>query len=193
MSLLLFHRLSVCDLKSLDAIWPNASSLHANSVNDRVTVSGLMFPRCSQDAAMLNDAKVSTDSETGTKGVLVERSGIDVEPPGYSADSQLVTPDAAVTYVIQASSHNGIVLEADSAQLAPAREGSQVAGAVAVPVPKRKSALRKPKMISPEVMPAGGRALEAGRVTRTKRSRSESPSRSRSCRRAGGENLKGAN
>ena len=192
MSLLLFHRLSVCDLKSLDAIWPNASSLHANSVNDRVTVSGLMFPRCSQDAAMLNDAKVSTDSETGTKGVLVERSGIDVEPPGYSADSQLVTPAAAVTYVIQASSHNGIVLEADSAQSAPAREGSQVAGAAAVPVPGRKSALRKPR-VAPEVMPAGVRALEAGRVTRSKRSRSGSSSRSRSCSRTGGENLKGGN
>ena len=141
---------------------------------------------------MPNDAKASTDSATGSKGVLVQRSGIDVESPGYNEDSQLVTSAAAVTYVIQASSDNGIVLEANSVQSAPAREGSQVAGAAAVPVPGRKSALRKPR-VAPEVMPAGVRALEAGRVTRTKRSRSESPSRSRSCRRAGGENLKGAN
>ena len=183
MSLLLFHRLSVCDLKSLDAIWLNASSLHVISVNHRVTVSGLMFPRCSRDAAMLNDAKASTDSETGTKGVLVQRSGIDVEPPGYSADSQLVTSAAAVTYVIQASSDNGIVLEADSAQSAPAREGSQVAGAAAVPVAGRKSALRKPR-VAPKSS-ASGSAGEVGRVTRRKRSRSGRSSRSRSCSRTG--------
>ena len=95
-------------------------------------VSGPMFPRCSRDAAMLNVAEASTDSATGSKGVLVQESGIDVKSPGYSEDSQLVTSAAAVTYVIQASSDNGIVLEADSAQSAPAREVSLVAGAAAL-------------------------------------------------------------
>ena len=141
-----------------------------------------MFPRCSRDAAMANDAKASTDSATGSKGVLVQRSGIVVESPGYKEDSQLVTSAAALTYVIQASSDNGIVLEADSAQSAPAP----------VAVPRRKSALRKPG-VPPQVVPAGARTLEAGRVTRSKRSRSGSSSRSRSCSRTGGENLKGAN
>ena len=82
---------------------------------------------------MPNDAKTSTDSATGSKGVLVQRSGIVVESPGYKEDSQLVTSAAALTYVIQASSNNGIVLEADSAQSASAP----------IAVARRKSALRK--------------------------------------------------
>ena len=210
-------------------------------------VSGPMFPRCSRDAAMLNVAEASTDSATGSKGVLVQESGIDVESPGYSKDSQLVSSPAALTHVIQASADIGIVLEDDSAKSAPARELSLVAGAAALssmlavpaervglrlvpaasatslprpvgeaaPVVPRKSALRKPSVQRgltavapvegagevPKVVPAGARAsfastdvaLEAGLVKGKKRSRSGSSSRSRSCSRTGGENLKGGN